>query len=280
MTQDLHIPVKNLFLISMQANEGRRLAHRLRTETRPIGSYEYIQSVIDRLRLAKEMMTYSEMESVSGVHSTLLCRYVTGSIRPSRDQAETLERTILGRSGFKDRLKEKMVIVNGGYLDLHLLVGDPSFLRWISGDVTSQFSDLKCDRILTAASSGIALATAIAMHFGVPIVYATNTKSSGLGPYFEADLHSQNPSEISTLYIPSSLLREGDSVIIVDDVATSGRTMSGLVELVRKAGCKLEGIFVLASRSKLWREKITRTISDKPARILVYFEMDSDGRRR
>ncbi len=270
-----------MFILSgMQANEGRRLAHRLRTETRPIGSYEFIQSVIDRLRLAKETMTYSEMESASGVHSTLLCRYVTGSIRPSRDQAEILEKSLLGRSGFKDRLKEKMVIVNGGYLDLHQLVGDPSFLRWISGDVASQFSLLKCDRILTAASSGIALATAIAMAFGVPIVYATNSKSSGSGPYFEADLHSQNPSEISTLYIPSTLLRRGDSVIIVDDVATSGRTMSGLVDLVKKAECKLEGIFVLASRSKVWRERIAQATSGSPVKISVYFEIDSEGRKR
>lgn len=264
----------------MQANGGRRAVHRLRTQTRPIGSYEYIQSVIDRLRLAKETMTYSQMESASGVHSTLLCRYVTGSIRPSRDQAELLEKSLLGRSGFKDRLREKMVIVNGGYLDLHQLIGDPSFLRWVSGDVASQFSALKCDRILTAASSGIALATAIAMQFGVPIVYATDSKSSGAGLYIEADLHSQNPSEISTLYIPSNLLRKDDSVIIVDDVATSGRTMSGLMELVRKADCKLEGVFVLVSRSNVWKERIVQPDPGSPAKILVYFDLDLEGRRR
>ena len=264
----------------MQASPKRHAAHRLRTETRPIGSYEYIQSVIDRLRIVKDSATYLEMESASGVHTTLLCRYVTGAIRPSKEQAVLLERTVLGRSAFKERLRERIVFGDGGYLDLHQLVGDPSALRWISSDVASQFEDLKCDRVLTAASSGIALATAVAMQFHVPIVYATDSKSSGAGPYHEADLHSQNPSEISTLYIPSMLLRRGDSVIIVDDVATSGRTMSGLIEIVKKAGCNLEGIFVLVSRSKVWKERIVHSMRPKDVRISVYFDIDNEGRRR
>ncbi|MGI0090343.1 MAG: phosphoribosyltransferase family protein [Nitrososphaerales archaeon] len=237
-----------------------------------MASFEYIQSVIDRLRIVKGGMTYSEMESSSGIHSTLLCRYVTVSTRPSREQSKLLERTLLRKSWFKEKLKERMVITNNGYLDLHQITSDPYALRWVSAEVTSEFSRMKCDRVLTAASSGIALATAVAIEMQVPVVYAAHTKSAGAVSYFEADLPSSNPSEISTLYLPTNLAAKGDSILIVDDVATSGRTMIGLITLVRKAGCRVSGVFVLSSRSDVWRERIF-SLLDGDAKISVLFDL-------
>lgn len=235
-------------------------------------SFEYVQSVIERLRILKGGMTYSQMESLSGVHPTLLCRYVTGSTRPSREQADLLERTLLKKSGFKEKLRQKMIVAPNGYLDLHQVTGDPHALRWISADVAMQFSKTKCDLVLTAAASGITLATAVAIQMQVPVIYATRTKSSGTGTYFEADLPSTNPSEVSTLYLPKSLIKKSSSILIVDDVATSGRTMSGLVSLAKEAGCRISGIFVLASKSDIWKDRIAQML-DKDSKISVLFEL-------
>lgn len=222
-------------------------------------------------------MTYSKMEATTGIHSTLLCRYVTGSTRPSKEQSQVLEKTLLRKSWFREKLREKMSVTEEGYLDLHAVTSDPNALKWIAAEVAAQFSTLKCDRILTAASSGITLATAIALEMRRPIVYATHSKSAGANSYLEADLHSHNPSEISTLYLPRNQLKKGDRILIVDDVATSGRTLSGLVSLVKNSGSTVCGIFVLASRGDGWRHRISPVVDDP--RVSVLYELKVGGKQ-
>ncbi|MDG6994931.1 MAG: hypothetical protein JRN52_03325 [Nitrososphaerota archaeon] len=256
----------------MQDTERKARSAGSREKVGPALSFEYVQSVVERLRILKGGMTYAQMESLSGVHPTLLCRYVTGSTRPSREQADLLERTLLKKSGFKDKLKQKMVVAPNGYLDLHQVTGDPHALRWISAEVAMQYSKIKYDLVLTAAASGITLATAVAIQMQVPVIYATRSKSSGAGAYYEADLPSTNPSEVSTLYLPKNLIKKDSSIIIVDDVATSGRTMSGLVSLARAAGCSVSGIFVLASKSDIWKDRIAQAL-EKDAKISVLFDL-------
>ena len=259
----------------MQASVTHRILHR-RVKARPTDSFNYIQSVVNRLRILKSGITYSEMEKISGIHSTLLCRYVTGSTRPSLEQSELLERTLLRVTWFKDRLREKMTVTKTGYLDAHPVTSDPNALKWIAGEAVSRFSKTRCDRVLTAASSGISLATAIAMEMEVPVVHATQSKTAGFGRYLEADLHARSPSEVSTLFIPGNQLNKGESVLIVDDVATSGRTLSGLINLVNNADSDVSGVFVLASRSDVWKEKISRLLPTD-VKIVVLYDLKGVG---
>lgn len=260
----------------MQASQARQTDGQ-NVRARPSAQFEYVQSVVDRLRILKDGMTYSKMEASTGIHSTLLCRYVTGSIRPSREQSQILEKTLLRKSRFREKLKEKMSVTENGYLDLQSVTSDPNALKWIAAEVASQFSTLYCDRILTAASSGITLATAIALEMRRTIVYATHSKSAGANSYLEADLHSHNPSEISTLYIPRNQLKKGDRVLIVDDVATSGRTLSGLISLVKNSGASVCGIFVLASRSDAWRHRVSTIVGDP--RVSVLYELKTGAKQ-
>jgi adenine/guanine phosphoribosyltransferase-like PRPP-binding protein len=257
----------------MQATTSGRRRASSANRLGPSASFDHIQSVVERLRLVKGAMTYSQMEGACGIHATLLCRYVTGSTRPSREQAELIERTLLRKSGMMERLRSKMLVGPKGYLDLFHLTCDPHALKWISAEVASLFSGTKCDRILTTAASGITLATAIAIQMKVPVVYAMHNKEYGVGEYLEADLYSPNPSQISTLYLPRNLTKKGESILIVDDVATSGRTMSGLISLVAEAGCKVSGVFVLASKSDGWKESVARLLGTD-TKISVLFDLE------
>jgi adenine phosphoribosyltransferase len=236
-------------------------------------SFDYVQSVLDRLRIIKDGMTYTEMENSTGIHSTLLCRYVTGSTRPSKEQSQHLEKTLLRKSSFKHKLRGKMKLNKDGYLDLNSVTSDPNVLRWIAAEAASEFWTIECDRILTAASSGISLATAMALEMRKQIFYATQSKTSGLGSYVEADLHSSNPSQVSTLYIAKNEMKKGDRVLIVDDVATSGRTLSGLISLAKNAGCGVSGIFVLCSKSDAWKRRVTPLLPEE-AKVVTMYELD------
>ncbi|SRR5579875_97441 len=230
-----------------------------------------VDSVVDRLRVLKGVMTYSEMEKRTGIHSTLLCRYVTGSVRPSRAQSRLIQERLTGVMEFRDLVAQKMVFREGGYLDMHEVLGNPSALRWIAGEVYSEFAGRKIDKVITAASSGIPLATAIALRLGADLIFATQSKASGKGAYYESELPSSNPAEVLTLYLPVTWIKRGDRVLVVDDVATTGRTMSALISLIRNAGCDPEGIVVLASRGTKWKERVSQMVS-KDSPILVIFQ--------
>ena len=235
----------------------------------------YVQSVVDRLRILKNTMSYKEMNDLSGVDSTLICRYITGTVRPSFKRCKLLERTILSNSSFDEKLRERIIMRSNGFVDMHSVLGDPNALKWIAGIVKKQFEDVRYDSILTAASSGITLATAIALQMDSAIVYATQSKSSGPGSYFESEIPANNPAEVFSLYLPVSWLRKGDSVLLVDDIATSGRTMAGLIDIVAKSKCKLAGIFVLASLGDGWKKRIENVIKDK-VRTFILFDLSGN----
>ncbi|MEM3829559.1 MAG: phosphoribosyltransferase family protein [Conexivisphaerales archaeon] len=236
-------------------------------------AFAYVQSVVQRLRIVKKNMSYDEIQQATGIHRTLLCRYVTGSIRPSVEQAMLIDRLILSDSRFIDMLRDRMMVRANGYLDLHLLLSDPDALKWIAGRISSDFKGEDIDTVLTAASSGIPLATSIAIEIGARLVYATRNKSSGAVSYLESDIQADNPSEIFTLYIPSAWIKRGSKVLVVDDVATTGKTMASLIQLGNKAGCKVKGIFVLVSRSNRWRERISGLIDKSDTKISILFEV-------
>lgn len=250
------------------------MRYRVRKQT--VNQHAYVQSVLDRLRILKNSMTYYEMSQKSGIDSTLLCRYITGRVRPSSSRCRLLEQKLLTDRSFQDKLRERIILKQNGYLDLHNLLCDPEVLRWISGVVSNQFEEVKVDKILTAASSGISLATSIALSMDASIAYATHTKSSGPGSYFESEIQSINPSEIFSLYLPVNWLKKGDRILLVDDVATSGRTMIGLLNIVNSARCEVVGIFVLVSTNDEWKDRIKTMVSER-TKLYVMFDLGKEA---
>jgi purine operon repressor len=232
----------------------------------------FVDSVVERLCILKEIMTYSEMEKRTGVDSTLLCRYVTGSVRPSKPQAQLILERLKDAPAFRNLVEQRMLFKEGGYLDMHEVLGDPTILKWIASEVYFAFSNKRIDRVVTAASSGIPLATAIALSLDADLTFATPSKTSGKGAYYESEISTSNPAEVFALYVPVSWIKKGEKILIVDDVATTGRTMSALITLIKDAGTVIQGIAVLASRGNRWREQIAPLLEkDVPVFVLFQF---------
>ncbi|HID15867.1 MAG TPA: hypothetical protein EYP16_03570, partial [Candidatus Atribacteria bacterium] len=80
-----------------------------------------------------------------------------------------------------------------------------------------------------------------------------------------------------TLYIPKGAIRSTDSVLIVDDIIRTGKTLRALTNLVRKSRGKLEGIFTLMAIGKDWRKRIN---VDCPIEVAVVIEKPIRRRRR
>ena len=126
---------------------------------------------------------------------------------------------------------------------------DPVLLEKLGKELSSRFSDRKVDKILTAESSGIMIAQAIAAHFGIPFIYAKKKKPLTMAAYYAASSYSFTKEESTTLYVAQEVLQEGERVLFADDFFAMGSTYKALEQIVDQAGASLVGAAVIINKS-------------------------------
>lgn len=94
-----------------------------------------------------------------------------------------------------------------------------------------QFVDLiletygKPDVIAGVATGGIAIGALVAQELGIPFIYVrSSSKAHGLNNQIEGDLH------------------EGQSVVVIEDLVSSGKSSLVAVEALREAGANVKGM--------------------------------------
>jgi xanthine phosphoribosyltransferase len=98
-------------------------------------------------------------------------------------------------------------------------------------------------KVLTAETSGIPSAMAVALALGVPMVYARKRKLGTLGPdLLSASAPSPTHGGTNDLIVAAALLGADDRVLIVDDFLASGYTIEALANIVAQAGAELAGV--------------------------------------
>ena len=114
---------------------------------------------------------------------------------------------------------------------------DTEFLGQMAREFAALYRDAGVNKILTIESSGIAIAAAVAMEMGVPMVFAKKHKSSNVdGNVYSAVVHSYTHGTDYTIVVSSEYLTSHDRVLLVDDFLANGKALIGLTELVRQAG--------------------------------------------
>ena len=114
---------------------------------------------------------------------------------------------------------------------------DTEFLGQMAREFADLYRDAGVNKILTIESSGIAIAAAVAMEMGVPMVFAKKHKSSNVdGAVYSAVVHSYTHGTDYTIVVSSEYLTSHDRVLLVDDFLANGKALIGLTELVRQAG--------------------------------------------
>jgi len=89
--------------------------------------------------------------------------------------------------------------------------------------ITEQYG--KPDVIAGVATGGIALGALVAQEMGVPFVYVrSSSKAHGLNNQIEGEIHS------------------GQSVVVLEDLVSSGQSSLVAVDALREAGCVVKGM--------------------------------------
>lgn len=98
-------------------------------------------------------------------------------------------------------------------------------------------------KIFTIETSGIAIASLAALHFGVPVLFAKKHAGSNMdADCYEAKVYSYTKKAEYTIRASKRFLSKDDRVLIIDDFLASGSAVKGMIQIVRDAGAQVAGV--------------------------------------
>ncbi len=127
---------------------------------------------------------------------------------------------------------------------------DPALMRVVGQDLAERFKSNGINKILTAESSGIMVAQAVATELNIPFIFAKKKRSVTMKKFYTASSYSYTKQEATTLYVSHEVLQPGERILFIDDFFAKGTTLKALTEIIRQARAELAGCAVIINKSK------------------------------
>ena len=125
------------------------------------------------------------------------------------------------------------------YIDLRQIITYPKLLEQIGAAYLLLLKDLKFDRIAGLPYAAIPIATAISLQGNYPMIYPRKEiKTYGTKAEIEGEYHA------------------GETVVIVDDLATTGGSKFEAIEKLTSAGLIVKDVVVLIDRQSGAKESL------------------------
>ncbi|RQH01262.1 orotate phosphoribosyltransferase [Natrarchaeobius oligotrophus] len=122
------------------------------------------------------------------------------------------------------------------YVDKYLFETDPRCLEAIAGAFAGRIDDEKLGGV---ALGGVPLAAATSVAAGVPYVIARKQRK-----------------EYGTGNLVEGRLEDGEEVVVLEDIVTTGTSLVDAVEALRDAGATVERALVVVDREEGGRENV------------------------
>lgn len=152
----------------------------------------------------------------------------------------------------QQRIREEGRILPGnivkvdGFLNHRI---DIRLMQALAQEFLRRFASAKPTIILTAEASGIALATACAAAFDIPLIFAKKAKSDNIeGGLYQSRIFSYTYNRNVTLIVSKEWLASDERVLIIDDFLARGEALRGLCDIVTEAGATLAGIGIAVEK--------------------------------
>ena len=152
----------------------------------------------------------------------------------------------------KEKIRKEGKVLPGNIIKVDGFLNhrvDMELLSHIAEEFTKYFdvSDITC--VLTAEASGIALASACAARYHVPMIFAKKAKSDNIeGGLYQSEVFSYTYKKKVILLVSKEWLGPNDKVLIIDDFMANGFAVQGLIDIVREAGAELEGVGIAVEK--------------------------------
>lgn len=212
-------------------------------------------------------MRYREISELIGIPPPAIWRYITLKIIPSYERAESIVRVLTSKEAVS-RIVERYIRFRDGAVDTSSILDNVLLLKILAYVAYYNFSDV--DTVLTVELDGVPIATLVADLFKSKLTISRKGVPFTSDTVYEAEYVSRDPPSIVRLYVPSSGLRKGERVLIVDDIIRTGKTTATLIKLIRSVGAILTGVFSPIAVGKKWRE----TLKDHLNAIVVVLDVE------
>jgi len=127
------------------------------------------------------------------------------------------------------------------YIDLRQIITYPKLLEQIGAAYLPLLKDLKFDRIAGLPYAAIPIATAISLAGNYPMIYPRKeVKTYGTKAEIEGEYHA------------------GETVVVIDDLATTGGSKFEAIEKLTGAGLVVKDIVVLVDRQSGAKESLAQ----------------------
>ncbi len=127
------------------------------------------------------------------------------------------------------------------YIDLRQLVSRPGLLRAAAAVYLPLLANLHFDRLAGIPYAALPIATAISLQTGRPMVYPR-----------------KEIKDYGTRAVVEGEFRAGETVVVIDDVATSGGSKLEAIERLEAAGLVVRDVVVLIDRHEGAAERLAR----------------------
>lgn len=137
-------------------------------------------------------------------------------------------------------------VLAGGVLKVDAFLNhqvDVKFASEMAKEWKKAFCGENVNKILTIESSGIALATPVALEFEVPLVFAKKHVSSNIASsdLYKASVHSFTHGNTNDVVVSKKFLSPADRVLIIDDFLANGEALKGLIDICAQASATVVG---------------------------------------
>ena len=148
----------------------------------------------------------------------------------------------------EERILTEGKILPGGVLKVGTFLNhciDTELLSHMADEVARLYKDSGVTKILTIEASGIALAAAVGMAMGVPMVFAKKHRTTNVeGNVYTTIVHSFTHNEDYNVVVQADCISPSDKVLIIDDFLANGSALRGLIDLATQAGAEVAGVAV------------------------------------
>ena len=179
------------------------------------------------------------------------------------------------------RILSEAVVGEGDMIRVDMFLNhcmDMGLMERMGNALAKRFKGERVTKVLTAESSGIALACFTARALNVPVLYAKKFQTGYIDPdVYSADTHSFSLDKSYTLRVSRRYLTASDQVLLVDDILSNGQTILSLLELVSKAGGETAGVGVAIEKAMREGGRVLRRMGIR-VEALATVEAVEDGR--
>lgn len=182
----------------------------------------------------------------------------------------------------EERIVKDGVIKKGNVLKVDSFLNhqmDIDLFNQMGEEYKKRFADKKINKILTIEASGIGIACVVALHFGVPVVFAKKSKSINIdGDMYIAEVESFTHKCKNQVIVSKKFLGPDDHVLIIDDFLANGCALQGLISIVNQAGGTVEGIGIAIEKGFQVGGQIIRNLGYQLESLAIIDAMDDETR--